>query len=511
MVKATLLPSKKVIPLFREEAAIKKKIIVIGGGFGGLAVACRLAVHGNDVEIFEQRDRLGGCGCVFEINGFKFDGGPTMITAPFMYDDIFRAAGRNREDYFQLVPVDPFYRIFNPQGESFDFNNDPDFIKAQVGKWSLPDKIGYQRLIKASRTIYEKGFAKLANRPYLHLIDMLKSAPELIRLQSNRSLHRFVSQFIHNEFLRRVFSIHPLLVGGNPFNITSLYSMNYSLERKWGMYHAVGGTGAIVEGLEKLFREMGGKVTLNAGVAEIMVEGRRVTAVRLVDGSIHRADLIISNADVASTYRSLLPENRRRAMARRVSKMKSGMSVFVIYFGTRRRYTDSRLAHHNIILGERLKGTLEDIFRHKLPANDLILYLHMPTLTDPGMAPEGCESFYVLSPAPNQASGIDWTKMARPYRDRIVQFLEDNYLPDLRANIVAEHYIDPLYFQDSLKSYQGAAFSALPTFTQSAWFRPHNRSEEYDNLYFVGAGTHPGAGLPGVLSSAMITEKLIGS
>ncbi len=210
---------KSLIPLFREEAAIKKKIIVIGGGFGGLAVACRLAVHGNDVEIFEQRDRLGGCGCVFEINGFKFDGGPTMITAPFMYDDIFRAAGRNREDYFQLAPVDPFYRIFNPQGEAFDFNNDPDFIKAQVGKWSLPDKIGYQRLIKASRTIYEKGFAKLANRPYLHLIDMLKSAPELIRLQSNRSLYRFVSQFIHNEFLRRVFSIHPLLVGGNPFNI----------------------------------------------------------------------------------------------------------------------------------------------------------------------------------------------------------------------------------------------------------------------------------------------------
>ena len=482
---------------------------MIGGGFGGLAAACRLAVHGDDVEIFEQRDRLGGCGYVFEINGFKFDGGPTAITAPFMYDDIFRAAGKNREDYFQLVPVNPFYRIFNSQGESFDFNNNAEFMTAQIGKWSLPDKIGYQRMLKATRKIYEKGFAKLANRPYLHFPDMLKSAPELIRLQSQKSLYRFVSQFIHNEFLRRVFSIHPLQVGANPFNHTSLYTMNYSLERKWGVYYALGGTGAIVAGLEKLFTDLDGKVTLNAEVAEILAEGRRVQGVRLADGSIHRADIIVSNADVAGTYRSLLPENRRRAMARRVSAMQYGMSLFVIYFGTRRRYTDSRLAHHNIILGERFKGLLDDIFEHKLPADDLILYLHMPTLTDPSLAPEGCESFSVLSPAPNQASGIDWSKMARPYRDRIIQFLEENYLPDLRANIVAEHYIDPRYFQDTLKNYQGAAFSGLPTFSQSAWFRPHNRSEEYDNLYFVGAGTHPGAGLPGVLSSAMITEKLI--
>jgi phytoene desaturase len=476
-----------------------------------LAAACRLAVNGDDVEIFEQRDRLGGCGCAFEINGFKFDGGPTLITAPFMYDDIFRAAGKNRDDYFQLVPVDPFYRIFNPQGESFDYNNNPGFVTTQVAKWSLPDKSGYQRLIKASRAIYEKGFAKLANRPYLHSIDMLKSAPELIRLQSRRSLYRFVSQFIHNEFLRRVFSVHPVLVGGNPFDPSSLYSMNHSLERKWGVYHAPGGTSAILDGLEKLFRELGGKITLNAEVAEILTEGRRVGGVRLADGSIHRSDIIVSNADVALTYRNLLPASQRRAMARRVSTMKYGMSLFVIYFGTRRRYIDSRLSHHNIILGERFKGPLDEIFNHKLPANDLILYLHMPTLMDPSMAPEGCESFCVLSPVPNQASGIDWTTMARPFRNRIVQFLEDNYLPDLRANIISEHYIDPLYFQDTLKTYQGAAFSTLPTFSQSTWFRPHNRSEEFDNLYFVGAGTHPGAGLPGVLSSAMITEKLIRS
>ena len=426
-----------------------------------------------------------------------------------MLDDIFRLAGKNREDYFHLVPLNPFYRIFNPQGESFDYNNIPEFVSTQIGKFSLPDKIGYQRFIKATRSIYEKGFAKLANRPFLHFTDMLTAVPELVRLQSYRSFYRFVAKFIHHDFLRRVFSFHPLLVGGNPFNTSSLYTMNYSLERKWGVQYALGGTGAIVEGLEKLFKELGGKVTLNAEVAEILVEGRRVSGVRLSDGSIHRADIIVSNADVGYTYRNLLPQKRPGFMAQRVSRMKYGTSLFVIYFGTRRRYTDSRLAHHNIILGERYKAWLDDIFKSKVLPDDFSLYLHMPTLTDPSIAPEGCESFYVLAPVPNLSSGIDWTKMARPYRDRIMQFLEENYLPDLRANIVAEYFIDPLHFQDTLKSYQGAAFSTQATFTQSAWFRPHNRSEEYGNLYFVGAGTHPGAGLPGVLSSAAIVEKLI--
>jgi phytoene desaturase len=488
---------------------MKKKIIIIGAGFGGLGAACRLAARGHDVEIFEKRDKLGGRGYVYEINGFKFDGGPTVITAPFMFDDIFKAAGKNREDYFQLVTVNPFYRIFDHEGRAFNYNNNPDFIYSEIEKWNPDDKQGYQRFIKTTRAIFEKGFIELADKPFLHLMDMLKVAPELIRLQSYKSVYKYVSQFVHNDFLRQVFSFHPLLVGGNPFDTTSIYAMIHYLEREWGVHYAIGGTGAIIQGLGQLFSDLGGKVNLNAEVSGIVTEGKRVAGVRLMDGGVHRSDIVISNADVAFTYRNLLPENQRGGMYRRVSRMNYSMSLFVIYFGTRRRYLDSRLAHHNIILGPRYKGLLDDIFKRKVLADDFSLYLHMPTITDTSIAPDGCESFYVLSPVPNQASGIDWKKTARPYRDAILKFLEENYLPDLRSNIIAEHYIDPIHFQDTLNSYLGAAFSVQPILTQSAWFRPHNASEEFENLYFVGAGTHPGAGLPGVLSSSIIAENLV--
>ncbi len=487
-----------------------KRIIVIGGGFGGLATAIRLAAHGMEVELFERRDKLGGRGYVYEINGFKFDGGPTVITAPFMFDDIFKIAKRNREDYFQMVPVNPFYRIFDHTGRAFDYNNDPQFILSQIDRWSSEDKEGYQRFIQTTKAIFQKGFIELADKPFLKLNDMLKIAPELIRLQSYRSVYNYVSQYVKNDFLRQVFSFHPLLVGGNPFDTTSIYALIHYLEREWGVHYAIGGTGAIVQAFGKLFEELGGKVHLNADVAEITVQNRKVTGVRLRNGEIYPADAVVSNADVANTYRFMIPEMyRRKYTNRRIESMRYSMSLFVIYFGTRKRYTDSRLAHHNIILSSRYKPLLDDIFNKKVLADDFSLYLHMPTLTDPNMAPQGMEAFYVLSPVPHLGSGIDWSKTARPYRDRIMQFLEENYLPDLRANLVAEHYIDPLHFRDTLNSYLGSAFSVEPVLTQSAWFRPHNRSEEFENLYFVGAGTHPGAGLPGVLSSAKIAENLI--
>ncbi len=489
---------------------MSKKVIVIGSGFGGLATAVRLAARGFEVEIYEKRDKLGGRGYVYEINGFKFDGGPTVITAPFMFDDIFAAANRRREDYFKMVPVDPFYRIFDHNGNAFDYNSNPEFIHSEIARINPADVANYQRFMATTKAIFEKGFLELADKPFLHLSDMLKIAPDLIRLQSYRSVYNYVSQFIQNDFLRQVFSFHPLLVGGNPFDTTSIYAMIHYLEREWGVHYAIGGTGAIVSALGKLFEELGGKVHLNAEVKEILVQGRRVTGIRLGDGSVQNADIIVSNADVAWTYRYLIPEAYRRIYTnRRVENTRYSMSLFVIYFGTRRRYTDSRLAHHNIILSSRYKPLLDDIFHKKTLAEDFSLYLHMPTLTDPSMAPEGNEAFYVLSPVPNLESPTDWTKMARPYRDRIMQFLEENYLPDLRANIVAEHYIDPLHFRDTLNSLKGAAFSVEPILTQSAWFRPHNQSEEFSNLYFVGAGTHPGAGLPGVLSSAKIAENLI--
>jgi phytoene desaturase len=489
---------------------LKKKIIIIGSGLGGLGVACRLAAHGHDVEIFEKRDKLGGRGYVYEINGFKFDGGPTVVTAAFMLDDIFKVAGKERKDYFELVPVNPFYRIFNHEGRAFDCNNDLEFTCDQIRRWSPGDVEGYKKFITTTRAIFEKGFIELADKSFLKLADMLRIVPDLVKFQSTKSVYAYVAQFVKNDFLRQVFSFHPLLEGGNPFSATSMYAMLHSLEREWGVFYGMGGTGAIINGLGRLFTELSGKIHLNCEVSEILVDGRKVTGIRLADGSIERADIVVSNADVAHTYINLLPGKARRVNSHfKYKNYRYSMSLFVIYFGTRRRYLDSRLAHHNIILNKHYKSLLNDIFNRKVLADEFLLYLHMPTITDSSIAPEGCESFYVVSPVPHLGSGIDWNVMARPYRDRIMQFLEENYLPDLRANIVAEHYIDPLHFQNTLNSYKGAAFSVQPMLTQSAWFRPHNRSEDFDNLYLVGAGTHPGAGMPGVLSSSKIVEDLI--
>ena len=490
------------------------KIIVIGSGFGGLAAAIRLAAKGHDVEVFEKRDKLGGRAYVYDINGFKFDGGPTVITAPFMFDDLWAAAGKRREDYVEFVACDPYYRIFDHEGRTFNYNNDEDYILGQIEAWNPADKAGYQKFMATTKAIFQKGFVELADKPFLHFTDMLKVAPDLIKMQSYRSVYGYLSQFVKDDFLRQCFTFHPLLIGGNPFDAPSIYAMIHYLEREWGIHYVMGGTSALVEAMGRLFAELGGRVHLNADVAEIQLDDhdpRRVTGVRLTNGTVHAADYVVSNADAAFTYHNLIPERyRRKYTDHKLDSMKYSMSLFVIYFGTKRQYRDQGLAHHNIILGKRYKGLLNDIFNQKHLADDFSLYLHMPSLTDPSVAPPGCETFYVLSPVPHLDSGVDWTQAAKPYRDAIMQFLEDNYLPDLQANIVAEHYIDPLHFQNVLNSYKGAAFSFQPVLTQSAWFRPHNRSEDFDNLYFVGAGTHPGAGLPGVLSSAIIAEDLIG-
>lgn len=486
-----------------------KKVIVIGSGFGGLGAAARLAAHGYEVEVFEKRDRPGGRGYVYEINGFKFDGGPTVITAPFMFDDIFALAGRRREDYVTFRKLDPFYRIFNAHGRYFDYNDDHDFILSEIDKWNPADKEGYTRFIASTKAVFEKGFA-LIDKPFLTVGDMLRVAPDLIKLRSYRSVYSYTSSYIQDDFLRQCFSFHPLLIGGNPFDTTSIYSLIHYLEREWGIHFAMGGTGAVIDALARLIVELGGQFHYNAEVDEILVEGRRATGIRLKDGSVHKADHVVSNADVAFTYLNMIPARyRQKNSDRSMTRKRYSMSLFVIYFGTKRRYTDTELVHHNIILGPRYKELLEDCFKRKILADDFSLYLHMPTITDPSLAPEGHEAFYVLSPVPNLAGDVDWIEAAPRYRNTIMQFLEDHYLPDLQANIVAEHYIDPLHFRDTLNSYLGAAFSVEPTLTQSAWFRPHNRSDDFDNLYFVGAGTHPGAGVPGVLASSIIAQDLI--
>lgn len=490
---------------------MKKNIIVIGSGFGGLGAASRLLSAGHNVTILEKRDKLGGRAYVYEQNGFKFDGGPTVITAPFLFDDIWTAAGKKREDYVEFVPCDPFYRIFDHTGKSFDYNNDHEFTLNEIDKWSPEDKQGYEDFLATTKPIFDKGFTELADKPFLKVSDMLKVAPDLIRLQSHKNVYKYVSQFIKNDFLRQCFSFHPLLVGGNPFDTTSIYAMIHYLEREWGVHYALGGTGAIVNAFEQLITEQGGKIHLETEVDEILVTNGKATGVRLGNGEIMEADSVVSNADVAFTYKNMIkPTHRRKYTDRKIARTKYSMSLFVIYFGTDRLYRDQGLAHHNIILGPRYKALLDDIFDNKIVAEDFSLYLHMPTITDPSIAPDGHEGFYVLSPVPHLDSGTDWESFAPIYKKAIMDFLEENYLPDLSKHLVAEHYIDPLHFQDVLNSYKGSAFSVQPILTQSAWFRPHNKSEDVDELYFVGAGTHPGAGLPGVLSSSIIAQNLIG-
>ncbi|MCX7878668.1 MAG: phytoene desaturase [Ignavibacteria bacterium] len=487
-----------------------KKVIIIGSGFGGLASAIRLAAKGYDVEIFEKRDKPGGRAYVYEINGFRFDGGPTVITAPFLIKELFELTGKNYQNYFRLTELNPFYRIFNYEKKFFDYNSDENFILDQIGKFSDSDKDAYRKFIETTKAIFQKGFVELADKPFLRLSDMIKIVPDLIKLQSYKSVYRYVSGFIKNDFLRQCFSFHPLLVGGNPFDATSIYTLIHYLERKWGIHYAIGGTGAVVNSLVKLFEECGGKINYCSEVSKVEIRNSKAAGVKLKSGEFVQADYIVSNADVAFTYMKLIdPEYRNKYSDRKLRRMKYSMSLFVIYFGTRKRYTDSGLSHHNIILGKRYRELIEDIFKRKILADDFSLYLHMPTITDSTIAPEGCESFYVLSPVPHLESGVNWLEVAKPYRDRIMNFLEENYLPGLQDNIIAEHYIDPLHFQNELNSYLGSAFSVEPILTQSAWFRPHNRSEDIENLYFTGAGTHPGAGLPGVLSSAKIVEKLI--
>ncbi len=492
------------------------RIVVIGSGFGGLAAAVRLAARGHDVTIVEQRDQPGGRAYVYRQDGFTFDGGPTVITAPWLITELFTLAGRRAEAYVKLVPVDPFYRIFFPDGDQFDYTGDSDRMLAEIGQLSRypkQDAAGYLAFVELSRRIFDRGFTNLATVPFLNPWPMLRIVPDLIRLQSYRSVYSLVSRYIQDDRLRQVLSFHPLLVGGNPFRTTSIYALIHYLEREWGVWYAIGGTGAIVDALTRLFAELGGVLRLNARVERILIEGDRASGVRLASGEELAADIVVSNADVAATYAALLPPRARWPYpAWRLRRTRYSMSLVVIFFGTNRLYRDregNRLAHHNILLGPRYRGLLDDIFRRKVLADDFSLYLHMPTLTDPTLAPSGHEAFYVLAPVPHLGGEVDWATAAGPYRDRIMAFLEATYLPDLSRHLVTERMIDPRHFRDVLGSYLGSAFSVEPTLTQSAYFRPHNRAPRVPNLYFVGAGTHPGAGLPGVLSSAKIADDLI--
>lgn len=482
--------------------------VVIGSGFGGLAAAVRLGARGFRVTVVEKLDAPGGRAYVRHRGGFTFDSGPTVITAPQLFEELWQLCGRRLEDDVDMRPVSPFYRIRFHDGEVFDYTGDAEAMKREVARFSPRDVSGYERFITASERIFRVGFERLAHVPFGSWTSMAKIVPEMVRLQSFRSVYGLVSSFIEDERLRQVLSFHPLLVGGNPFTTTSIYTLIAFLERKWGVHFPVGGTGALVNGLVKLIEGQGGVVRCNAPVDRILVENGAAVGVRLDSGETIAADLVISNADSAWTYRYLLdPVHRRKWTDSRVERMRYSMGLFVWYFGTSRKYDD--VAHHTILLGPRYRGLLEDIFANKVLADDFSLYLHRPTATDPGLAPDGCDAFYVLSPVPHLESGTDWAVEAEVYRKRIEALLESTVLPGLSKSVVVSETLTPQGFQDQLSSFRGAAFGMEPVLTQSAYFRPHNKSEDVENLFLVGAGTHPGAGVPGVLSSARVLDTIV--
>ena len=500
------MPSKRATGRPRPEA------VVIGSGFGGIAAAIRLQARGYQVSLLEMRDQPGGRASVYRQDGFTFDAGPTIVTAPFLIDELFSLGGRRTADYVKIVPCHPFYRIVFHDGRTFDYTGDEAEIIAQIRRFNPDDVPGYLRFVQRSQAIYDRAFTDLADQPFSRLWDMIKIAPDLAKLQSHQSVYQLVSRFIKDPSLRQVFSFHPLLIGGNPFQSSSIYSMIHYLERRWGVHFAMGGTGAIVDGLLRLFAEMGGKLYLNSRAAEITTDSRdAATGVRLEDGRHFPAQVVVSNGDVANTYRRLLPSARRRKWTdRKLEKMRYSMGLFVVYFGTDRTYP--HLAHHTIILTERYRELLHDIFQRKFLADDFSLYLHVPTRTDPSLAPPGGECFYVLSPVPNLLGEIDWELVKDRYADAILASLEQPELcPDLRRHIVTKRIVTPKDFETDLDAYRGSAFQFEPILTQSAWFRPHNVSEDVRGLFFVGAGTHPGAGLPGVMSSAKLLDRVIPS
>lgn len=492
----------------RASAATQPHAIVIGSGFGGLAAAVRLGARGYRVTVLEKLDAPGGRAYVYRQDGFTFDAGPTVITAPFLLEELWALCGKKMADHIDLRPVSPYYRIRFDDGSVFDYCGDAAAMRAEVARFAPADVAGYERFLKASEAIYKVGFEQLGHVPFDSWADMARVLPALLKLEGYRTVYSLASKHVRNPKLRVVLTFQSLLVGGNPFSTTSVYCLIAFLERRWGVHFAMGGTGSLVNGLVKLIEGQGNQVRCDQAVDKITVSDGRATGVRLASGELIPADVVVSNADSASTYRYLVaPEHRRRWTDKRIEKARYSMSLFVWYFGTRRQYPD--VAHHTIALGPRYKELLGDIFDRKLLAEDFSMYLHRPTATDPSLAPPGCDAFYVLSPVPHMQSGTDWQAMAEPYRQALERRLQDTLLPGLKDEVISSRVLTPLDFQDRLSSFRGAAFGLEPVLTQSAWFRPHNRSEELDRLYLVGAGTHPGAGLPGVLSSARVLDTIV--
>jgi phytoene desaturase len=485
----------------------KPTALVIGSGFGGLAAAIRLGARGYDVTVLERLDAPGGRAYVHKQDGFTFDAGPTIVTAPFLFEELWGLCGKRMADDVDLRAMDPFYKIRFPDGATFSYSDDRAKMRAEIERFAPGEADGFDRFLKMSEAIYRIGFEQLGATPFDSVMDMARIAPDLMKLQGYRSVYGLVSRFFRDERLRTIFSFHPLLIGGDPFSASSIYCLIAFLEKTYGVHSPIGGVGALVKGLVGLISGQGGRIRLNTDVKRILAENGAAVGVELSTGERVSADIVVSNADSAYTYRHLLAgEPRHRWTDAKLDRARYSMGLFVWYFGVDRRYDE--IGHHTILMGPRYRELLRDIFRRKKLAPDFSLYLHRPTATDSALAPPGCDAFYVLSPVPNLQGGQDWRQEAEPYRQRIAAWLEANLLPGLTKHIVTSKVATPLDFQQRLNATHGEGFGLAPLLMQSAWFRPHNRSEELKNLFLVGAGVHPGAGLPGVLSSARVLDKV---
>ncbi len=485
-----------------------QKAIVIGGGFGGIAAALRLRAKGYDVTLIDKQKNLGGRAQVYHHEGFTHDAGPTVITAAFLIQELFELFNKNIKNYIQFMPVDPWYRFIFSDGNYFNYGSSTEATLAEIARFNPKDQAGYLKLLDASKKLFNLGFEKYATKSFHHVSSMLEALPHLVRLKSHQSVWQFVSRYIRDDRLRRAFSIQPLLIGGNPFDTSCIYSLIHYLERKWGVFFPQGGTGALVDGLKKLLTEMQVTLLLDKTVEKISVQNKKVEGVLLTDGNYLPAKLVVSNADPAYCYNHMIDKCQQSYQTRfKTRHAKFSMGLFLFYFGTKRAYAN--VAQHTIYLGESYQSLLNDIFHKKILSEDISFYLHRPAATDPNFASEHHDTFYALVPVPNLQAKLCWQDAADILKENIIRKLSSSILPDLKTNIVADFYKTPEDFSANYLSLHGAGFSIAPLLRQSAWLRYHNKAEKISGLYHVGAGTHPGAGLPGVLCSAKVIDHLI--
>ncbi|WP_137871570.1 phytoene desaturase [Sphingopyxis sp. 2PD] len=484
--------------------------IVIGAGFGGLALAIRLQSAGVATTIVEARDKAGGRGYHWQRQGFTFDAGPTVITDPPCLQELWTLSGQDMAADVTLDPVMPFYRLNWPDGTNFDYSNDEAALNAEIAKLNPADVAGYEKFLTYSKGVYEEGYVKLGSAAFLDFASMIKAAPALMKYQAWRSVYSIVSSYVQDERLRQALSFHTLLVGGNPMSTSSIYALIHTIEKDGGVWFARGGTNKLVAGMVALFERLGGTLRLADPVTKIETQGDRATAVQTASGWRGEADMIASNGDMMHNYAALLSDHPRgRKASKGLARKRWSPSLFVVHFGVKGDYPD--IAHHSILFGPRYKGLLDDIYKNGVVPADFSLYLHHPTATDKAMAPDGYATFYALAPVAHLGKAkVDWDgAFGQQFADAILDEVEARVLPGLKANLVTSFHYTPADFGRDLSAHLGSAFSLEPVLWQSAFFRAHNRDDVISNLYFVGAGTHPGAGIPGVVGSAKATAKLM--